>query len=34
MQSALTNASRDGEQRAGQFLSRISAKVRNSRTKR
>lgn len=34
MQSALLSASRDGEQRAQQVLSRIAAKVRASRTKR
>ena len=34
MQNALQSASRDGEQRAQQILSRIAAKVRNHRTKR
>lgn len=34
MQAAITNASRDGEQRAAGTLSRIGAKVRNNRTKR
>jgi hypothetical protein len=34
MQTALTNAARDGEQRAQSVLSRISAKARNNRSKR
>lgn len=34
MQNALQSASRDGEQRAQQILSRIAAKVRNHRAKR
>src|SRR5204863_501183 len=34
MQTAQSNAARDGEQRATQLLTRIAAKVRTARTKR